>query len=155
MQNAPNEVGGLSAEAVLRQCFNCNYEALAIDEKCPRCRSTKFLTSRNIRTRGGALVVVGLFIAGLMGAIAILVAGLLLNSKNPDTIRSVNEEFSTFLAIYAFFAGLILLGVHFAISGIWMLIAGKRSRVLLWIMWALLFAVWVGGGVVIGLTGGR
>ena len=96
----------------------------------------------------------GVFLAGLIGTIAVLVGGLLLNSKNPETIHAVNKEISTFLVIYALFGMLVLLGVHFAVSGLWMLVVGKRSRVLLWFMWAILFAVWVTGGIVVGLTGG-
>jgi phosphate starvation-inducible membrane PsiE len=131
--------------AEFRQCFKCNYEAVSGRTVCPRCRSAKFLTSKNIRTRGIVLVVIGLFLSLFIGGIAVFVAMLLFGSKDPETIRKVNKDIVTFLAIYLLFGAVIVFGIHSIISGIWMIAAGKRSRVLLWLMWALLASLAVLG----------
>lgn len=142
----------LQPDKKFRQCFKCNYEGVTGPIACPRCRSSKFLTSSNIRTRGVVLVVIGLFLAGMMGSIAVIVGMLLLGSKDPETIRKVNKDIVTFLAIYGLFAAVILFGVHSIISGVWMIAAGKRSRFLVWMMWAILALLAVLGAVAGGLT---
>lgn len=133
--------------AEFRQCFKCNYEARSAPGRCPQCRSSKFLTSSNIRTRGIVLIVVGLFLAGFMGAIALFVGMLIFGQKDPDAIRKVNEEIVAFGVIYLLFGAVFVFGLHSIVSGIWMAVAGKRNRFLLWLMWALLAAVAVIGGL--------
>lgn len=130
-----------------RQCFSCNYEEVGSSNACPQCRSTKYFTSSSIRRRGIVLTVIGVFLAGFIGAIAVWVGTLLLGSKDPETIRKVNSEIYTFLIIYLLFGAVFLFGIHSIVSGLWMAIAGKRNRVLLWIMWVLLFAVMIVGGI--------
>jgi hypothetical protein len=130
-----------------RQCFSCNYEDTSSSTACPQCRSTKFFTSSSIRRRGIVLTVIGFFLAGFIGAIAVWVGTLLLGSKDPETIRKVNSEIYTFLIIYLLFGALFVFGIHSIVSGLWMAIAGKRNRVLLWVMWVLLFAVMIVGGI--------
>jgi Protein of unknown function (DUF3681) len=137
-----------------RQCFSCNYEEIGSSNACPQCRSTKFFTRSSIRRRGIVLSVIGIFLAGFIGAVAVGVGMLLLGSKDPETIRKVNSEIYIFLIIYLLFGAVFLFGIHSIVSGLWMAIAGKRNRVLLWVMWVLLFAVMIVGGIAGMLSAG-
>lgn len=137
-----------AAAAEFRQCFKCHYESVTAEKICPRCRKPQFFTASNIRMRGGVVVLCGLFISGLIGGIAVFVAMLFMgSSNNPETMRKLSDEWFTLFAIYGFFAILIGLGLHFVLTGSWMLIFGKRSRVLIWLMWAGLFVVFTAGGL--------
>ena len=133
--------------AVFRQCFNCDYEASTVNRVCPRCRRNKFFTSENIRIRGVIAALMGLFIAVLIGGVAVFVGLLLLGAANdPSSARRLAENEFNLLAIYGFFALMIGMGLHFVVTGGWMLVFGRRSRVLVWVMWALLaIVVGVGG----------
>lgn len=82
-----------------------------------------------------------------MGAIALFVGMLIFGQKDPDAIRKVNEEIVAFGVIYLLFGAVFVFGLHSIVSGIWMAVAGKRNRFLLWLMWALLAAVAVIGGL--------
>lgn len=134
--------------AEFRQCFGCNYETYTYQTTCPRCSKKIFFTAASIRKRGIVVMLAGLFIAGLMAAIAAFVAVMLLGaSKHPDSARSLAEGRATLIGIYIFFGLLIVLGLHFTASGLWMIVAGKRNRVMLWLMWAFLFIVFAAGGL--------
>ena len=135
--------------AEFRQCFGCNYEAVTAETVCPRCRKTQFLTSSNIRKRGIVVVLCGLFISGLIGGIAIFVAFLLLGAANdPSSSKKITANQGTIFAVFGFFILLIGLGLQFVVTGGWMLAFGKRSRVLIWLMWAFLFVVFAAGGII-------
>lgn len=142
MQNLQNPTYGQPPQEAgePRQCFKCNFEGLGSNITCPRCRKNHFLTAKNVRTRGTILVVVGLFLIALIGGISIFIAVLLFGSANqtPEGTRRVQEAMSALLVVYALFALLIAFGLNSLISGIWMLVTGRRNRVMLWVMWGLL-----------------
>ena len=129
-----------------RQCFNCNFEAVTVNTICPRCKKKKFFTSDSIRVRGVVLLIVGLFLVVFMGGIAAFVAILLLGATNdPGSARKINDEIGALIGIYALFAAVIAFGLNSILGGLWMLIAGRRNRFLVWVMWALFVAMFVGG----------
>lgn len=129
-----------------RQCFKCNYEAVAPPGPCPQCRHAKFFTAKNIRNRGIFLILVGLFLVVFMGSIAVFVGMLLLGSmKDPTTAKRLHQESFTLLAVYAVFAAVIAFGINSIVGGIWMIAFGKRNRFFVWIMWATLFLIFACG----------
>ncbi|HVF47832.1 MAG TPA: hypothetical protein VNA17_09730 [Pyrinomonadaceae bacterium] len=108
-------------------------------------------TSGNIRTRGVVVMIAGLFIAGLMAAIAVGVGLMLAGAmKDPSSARKINDEFAMLAGIYVLFAALIGLGLQFVVTGGWMLAIGKRNRILVWLMWAGIIVVF-GFGFVLRL----
>lgn len=137
-QNARNQPPQETGEP--RQCFKCNFEGLGSNITCPRCGKNHFLTAKNVRTRGTILVIVGLFLIALIGGISIFLAVLLFGSANqtPEGTRRVQEAMPMLLVVYGLFALLIAFGLNSLISGIWMLVTGRRNRVMLWVMWGLL-----------------
>ena len=143
--------GGPAAEG--RQCFKCNFEGVSAESVCPRCRKRTFFTAGNIRTRGGILVGLGLFIAVLIGAVSVVVGLIVLNAMNdPSKSRQLAEDQHILLAAAGLFAVLILLGFHMVISGGWMLAFGKRNRHTVWVMWILLALILGIGGFISAFT---
>lgn len=140
MMNEPSQAIAPTAE--FRQCFGCNYETYTYETACPRCGKKVFFTSASIRKRGIVVLLAGLSIAAIMGGVAAFVAMMLLGaSRNTASAQSIAEDRTTLIGIYIFFGLVICLGLHFVASGLWMIVAGKRNRVMLWLMWALLFVV--------------
>jgi len=137
MNNVPPSV-----QPEFRQCFKCNFEAVTDQTNCPRCKKKVFFTSGNIRKRGIVLVVCGLFISGLIGAIAIGVGVMLWGQmKDPRSAQKIIDEQFALYMIFGLFAMLIVLGLHFALTGGWMIAFGKRNKILVWIMLAFVFIV--------------
>ena len=129
-----------------RECFKCWYRAETAATQCPKCGKV-LRNSKNIRTRGIIGIVTGLFLALFMGAIAVGVAFMLAAAmKNPESARKINAESGTLLAIYGLFAMVIVFGLHSIIIGIYHVVTGRRNRILIWMMWALLFALLFAGG---------
>ena len=95
----------------------------------------------------------GLFIAGLIGAVAVFVGSLLLAAiEDPASSKRIAENQLTLLAIYGFFVLLIGLGLYFVAAGIWMLAFGKRNRLTVLLMWLLISIVFGAGGILSVLT---
>lgn len=129
-----------------RQCFSCNFAGVTNSSGCPRC-GKKMYTESSVRKRGVVSIVVGLFLVGLMGAIAVFVALLLADAMNdPDSAKKINSEAGMLLAVYGIFAVVIAFGVNAIVHGAWMAFVGRRSRVLVWTMWGLLLLIFVAGG---------
>ena len=132
-----------------RQCFNCNFEAQTVEERCPRCRNNKFFTSQNIRTRGIVLVIIGIFLVVFMAGIAAFVGMLLLGaSGNAETARKLNEGAMTLIAISALFAAIIGFGFNSIAGGAWMIVTGRRNRIMVWLMWTLIAVIFIGGNAI-------
>ena len=134
------------AEPVLKECFKCKYIGMTAEVKCPKC-GRKLYGPREIRTRGVVQLISGLFLVIFMGGIAIFVTTLIAGNMNdPDTAKKLKDEAGVFLAIYAIFGLVIAFGLHGTVMGIWQIATGRRNKVLVWIMWALLFALLFVGG---------
>jgi protein-S-isoprenylcysteine O-methyltransferase Ste14 len=131
---------------VSRQCFACYYQAESQHKQCPKCGSKNFLSATNVRVRGGVIALCGLFVAGLMGAISIWLWQHFAN--DPDALAKIQQEKTTYLAIFGLFGLLIVLGLHFVLTGGWMLILGKRNKFLVWAMLVFVGIVVVAGGLI-------
>lgn len=90
-----------------------------------------------------------------MGGIAIFVAALLFGSasQNVSSARRLNDEIPMLILIYGIFALVIAFGLNALISGLWMIVTGRRNRVLLWIMWGLLGLLGIGSILVRSIIG--
>ncbi len=128
-----------------RSCFKCRFEGNIESAVCPRCGKRLF-TATNVRWRGFFLVLIGLFLTGLMGTIAVFVYGLLMGAmNNPDSARKINDQTPMLLFIYGIFGLVIVIGITSMLMGIWQIIFGKRNRVLIWIFFGLIIlTVFVG-----------
>ncbi len=130
-----------------RQCFKCGFDAVIGQTVCPRCGKRLF-TAQNIRMRGIALVLIGLFLVVFMGAIAIFVGTLLAGAANdPAAAKKMKQDPFAFLAVIAIFASVIAFGINSIAGGIWMVVFGKRNKFFIWIMWAALFLLFAFGAI--------
>ncbi len=139
------------APAEYRECFKCWYRGVTPATQCPRCGRALY-TAENIRERGVLGIVAGLFLVVFMIAIAVGVTVLLEGAmKDPASARKINTESGKLLAIYGLFALMAVFGANSIVIGTFPAVTGRRSRILIWAMWALLFTIFVAGTLLRGL----
>jgi hypothetical protein len=132
----------------LRECFKCSYSAMTTADVCPRC-GKRLQGPKQIRIRGAILIVIGIFLVAFMGGIAAFVAMMLAASmKHPDSAKSINEDRGTLLAIYGLFGLVIVFGLHSIVNGTYLCITGRRSKMLIVVMWILFFALFGAAGLI-------
>lgn len=128
-----------------RSCFKCRWEGDTARHMCPKCGKRLF-TRTNIRVRGALLIVVGLFLSGLMSAIAIVATGCLAKAaKQPVANARLEAEAHMFVLAYVVFGGVIAAGAAATLSGMWMLIFGRRNMFLFYIFIGLLVIAYIAG----------
>jgi hypothetical protein len=138
----PSAVGG---QAEFRECFKCKRESVTSNTRCPRCGRAMH-TAHDIRIRGVVMFFLGLFMAGLVAGIAVLVAVLLAGAmKNPDSAKKINHQQGMLLLVATIFALLIGFGLNSMVGGAWQMIFGRRNHVLIWVMWGLLIFTYLVG----------
>ncbi|MEO7540267.1 MAG: hypothetical protein ABIV21_09575 [Pyrinomonadaceae bacterium] len=131
-----------------RSCFKCGYFGETVETTCPQC-NRGLQTSSSIRLRGVLMVLCGTFLIGMMGYIS-LWALTAVDSTSPVGARFTGTQQEKML-IFALFAVLIIFGLVSFAGGIWQIIAGRRSKAVVWIGLALGLLVAIGGGAVIAL----
>ena len=137
---------------MFKECFKCKWTGTTLETKCPQC-GRKLYGPKEIRRRGVVQLISGLFLVVFMCGIAVFVATMLAgNMKNPDSAKKMQEQAGMLLLIYAIFGMVIVFGLHGTIMGIWQIATGRRNKVMVWIMWVLLFGLMVVAGAFMSLT---
>jgi len=89
-----------------------------------------------------------------MGAIAIFVASMLADgTRDPSNAKKIQEQASLLLVIFAIFGMVIIFGLHGLVMGIYQIATGRRNKVLIWIMWILLFGLMFVMGMFLSMNG--
>src|SRR5689334_5440069 len=106
-QNAfyPNQtpVAPVAAPAEMHFCFKCRWEGRTMPGICPRC-GRRLFSQTNVRVRGVAMTILGLFLSGFMGTIAFFVTTLLISAaKDPKTSAKFNGDEQMLVLIYMIF----------------------------------------------------
>lgn len=141
-----------TAAPELKECFKCKTLEQTSNMNCPRC-GRKLQGPKQIRTRGAVQLASGLFLVIFMGVIAVAVGGITERAmRDPGQAQKITEQASTFLAIYAIFALVIVFGLHGIVIGTFQLVTGRRNKVLVWIMWLLLFLLLFACGLFVGVA---
>ena len=136
-----------AAPPQLQFCFKCRWEGRTIMTICPRCRRGLF-SQTNVRWRGVALTILGLFLSGLMSVIAVFVALLVAAAaKDPRNGANFNGKEPLLVLGCLIFAGVIGIGVAMILAGLWQIIFGRRNMVLIWIFFALIFLTFFVGSI--------
>ena len=152
MNETPKSLDDVTVTPVLRECLKCNYSAVTDQTACPQC-GRKMATASSIRGRGIFLIVVGLFLVAFMGGIALFVSNLLADAmKDPTSAKRITDEAATFFAIYLIFGVVIAFGLRSVVIGTWQVIFGKRNKVLIYGMWAILFLIIIAVGFFYGVS---
>jgi ribosomal protein L40E len=132
-----------------RQCFKCNYQAAPDAQNCPRCGGNKLQTAGKIRFLGLIQAFGGGFLAVLIAAVAAEAARLGPQSEKwqVHNTRDVNQLY----IIFGIFALIFVLGLIFALAGIWQVYFVRRNRFLIWSAVFLTVVVFGGTGIFVVL----
>jgi hypothetical protein len=130
-----------------KTCFKCDYEADTAETRCPRCGKV-LRSSRNLRIRGGILVCTGAFLILFMGGIAGFVGYLIWGGGAPGAAAKFHGEEVKILAIFGLFGLVMLIGGVSLLTGLYQLIYGRRSQVMVWVMMFLVVVLVVAGATV-------
>jgi uncharacterized membrane protein YphA (DoxX/SURF4 family) len=112
----------------LRICYKCDHETREAVERCPRCGNRRVLTTTRIRALGGVLVAVGLFLVLFMGAITVIVAGIVANSADPNATTRFEGGTKELALIFGLFGLVIAFGAASTVGGAMQLARGRRSK---------------------------
>jgi len=118
-----------------------NYRAEIDYYFCSFSKKDKIMTNNNtintqqspetIRSLGGALIFLGVLLAGGMGALMIWINNAMTNPASTIKFNKTspqNDLIFPILGVVAFF------GVTAMVAGIWQVATGKRNKTLIWIM---------------------
>jgi hypothetical protein len=132
----------------LRICYKCDFETREAADRCPRCRHKRMLTTTGIRALGGVLVGIGLFLVLFMGAITVLVAGIVAGSNDPNATTRFDGGTKELVIIFGLFALVIAFGLACVVGGALQLARARRSKVMVRIALGLVVAIFVVGQLI-------
>jgi uncharacterized paraquat-inducible protein A len=130
-----------------RFCYKCHRPAGNADAKCARCGGV-LRTKTTIRILGGVLVFLGGFVSALMAFVAVFMYGAL--------VQTDGRRFSGTETELLFAVGIIgltfVVGVSFALAGVWQIIFGRRNTIIVWISVGLVIVLFVIGKIFVAMT---
>ena len=125
----------------LRICYKCDHETREAADRCPRCGAKRLMRTTGIRVLGGLLVAIGLFLVLFMGAISILVAGIVANSDNPGATTRFDGGTKELAVIFGLFGLVIAFGAASAVAGAMQLARGRRSKTMVRVILGIFIAL--------------
>lgn len=129
----------------------CGYSTSEPHARCLRCGKS-LLTTRQVRALGVVLVLLGGFLTALMAGIIVLVAALVHQSGRPGSGVRFDGNEVTLIAIFGVLGLVLALGLSFMAAGAWQIIAGRRSKMIVWVILALVAATLFVGGMLRALA---
>ena len=120
----------------------CGITIEGSEKKCPKC-GWAMRGTRNIRVRGWLLLVCGLFLVLVMGAITLNLLPMLLHPEEAiakGTFTGTPDQARTFLSLFLL---VILFGALGTVNALYMITTGRQNRVFV-IVTLLLAALLVG-----------
>jgi hypothetical protein len=130
-----------------RFCYKCHRPAGVSDVKCAHCGGV-LRTKTTIRVLGGVLVFLGGFIAAMMAFVAVFMYGALAQT---EARRFTGSETELLFAV-----GIIgltfVVGLAFALAGVWQIIFGRRNTIIVWISVGLVIVLFVIGRIFVSMT---
>jgi hypothetical protein len=142
--NPSTNMPAAAALAEFKECFRCSFRGETADIDCPKC-GKKLRTSTNIRTRGVVQIVTGVILVLMMAGLSLFIGGLMARGINdPETARKMAEQKIFLLVVYAFFGVIALFGLNGIVMGTWQIATGRRNKILMWVMFALLALILIG-----------
>ncbi|HEX8738012.1 MAG TPA: hypothetical protein VF721_21950 [Pyrinomonadaceae bacterium] len=125
-----------------RFCYKCHRPAGDFDKRCQRCGGV-VRTKATIRILGGVLVFLGGFISVLMAFVGLFMYGALMQTNGSRFNGSEKE--------LLFAVGIIgltfVVGISFALAGLWQIIFGRRNTFIVWISIGLVIVLFVIGKI--------
>lgn len=124
-----------------RVCYKCDHEAREAGDRCPRCGAQKLMTARAVRALGGVLVGLGLFLVVFMGAITVIVAGIIINTGDPNATTRFSGGTKEAVLIFSLFGLVIAFGAACTVGGAAQLARGRRSKTAARVVFGLFIAL--------------
>ena len=125
-----------------RFCYKCHRPAGDLDKRCQRCGGV-VRTKATIRILGGVLVFLGGFISVMMVFVALFMYGALMQANGSRFNGSESE--------LMFAVGIIgltfVVGISFALAGLWQIIFGRRNTFIVWVSIGLVIVLFVIGRI--------
>lgn len=128
-------------EGALRICYKCDFETHEAGVRCPRCGNKRVLTPTAIRVLGGVLLGIGLFLVLFMGAITVIVAGIVAHSNDPGATSRFEGGTKELAIIFGLFGLVIAFGATSAVAGALQLARGRRSKAMVRVILGLFIAL--------------
>lgn len=130
-----------------RFCYKCHRPAGVSDARCARCGGV-LRTKKTIRILGGVLVFLGGFIAALMAFVAAFIYGVLAQTD----ARRFNGSETELLFAVGIIGLTFVVGLSFALAGIWQIIFGRRNTIIVWVSLGLVIVLFVIGRIFVVMT---
>jgi hypothetical protein len=125
-----------------RFCYKCHRPAGDFDKRCQHCGGV-VRTKATIRILGGVLIFLGGFISVMMAFVGLFMYGALMQTNGSRFNGSESE--------LMFAAGIIgltfVVGISFALAGLWQIIFGRRNTVIVWVSVGLVIVLFVIGKI--------
>lgn len=131
-----------------RFCYKCRRPAGAFDKRCASCGGV-VRTKTTIRVLGGVLVFLGGFISALMAFVGTFIFSQLAHEGGPVRFRGSDGEL---LLIVGIIGLTFVVGVSFALAGLWQLIFGRRNSLIVWISISLVIVLFIIGRIFVALS---
>lgn len=131
-----------------RFCYKCHYPAGVFDAKCPRCGGV-LRTKATIRVLGGVLIFLGGFISLMMAFVGMFIYGALMHDGGASHFRGSDVELLFVIGIIGL---TFVVGIAFALGGVWQIIFGRRNAFIVWIALSLVAVLFVIGGIFVMMT---
>ncbi|HEY2867235.1 MAG TPA: hypothetical protein VGJ02_09095 [Pyrinomonadaceae bacterium] len=139
MNPTPFNPSAVAGPPEYRECFRCSFRGEVAQTSCPRC-GKKLYTSRNIRNRGVVQIITGLILVLMMAGLGIFIAVL----ASQPAGRELAQQKIFLAGIFAFFGIIGLFGLNGIAMGTWQAVTGRRNKIFIWIMFALLALILIG-----------
>ena len=107
-------------------CNRCKVEYEIGLKQCPNCGG-RLISSKRIRVLGVLLIVIGVFLSLMMGALSIFFAGIMLHGGEPGSSGKFNGTPQQAAIIFGFFGVIFAIGLTSLIGGILQIKTGKRN----------------------------
>jgi len=111
----------------LNTCAKCGFQMYRYASRCPKCGGS-MATRRWARRFGRILVLCGLFISGVMGAVVYYTAPLLLHPGSTIGGTRFSGTRAQSLSVMSVFALVLAFGLTALCYGIWQVQTGRRNR---------------------------
>lgn len=130
-----------------RVCYKCDFETAREMDDCPRC-GHKLITAGRVKVLGWVLIFLGLFLVVFMGAVTVLVAGIVARTGRPGSTESFSGGPKELALIFGLFGLVIAFGLTCTIAGVSQARSGRRSRKLVKVLMGIFFALIAAGTLI-------
>lgn len=121
-----------------RGCTKCGLSVTGKETRCPQCGGW-IRRAQRIRRLGGVLIVLGILLVAMMGTITIMLAPMMLAAGRETTDARFTGTPEQAMMILGLFGIIMVFGVACIAGGIYQVLTGRRSIVIIILVLGLAF----------------